>query len=123
MELEKRTMGSVDTSRTALAALAFAREVGKESSPGCAIWFGNSGTVNRMEPEGFKREPCYGEMLEWLLGGMQNPHLVTRGLSTGWAPESTWPPTGGSGLARAYCRGSGGTAAGNPELTGCFGTI
>jgi hypothetical protein len=38
-----------------LAALAFAREVGKESSPGCAIWFGNSGTVNRMEPEGFKR--------------------------------------------------------------------
>jgi len=55
MELEKRTMGSVDTSRTALAALAFAREVGKESSPGCAIWFGNSGTVNRMEPEGFKR--------------------------------------------------------------------
>ena len=56
MELEKRTMGSVDTSRTALAALAFAREVGKESSPGCAIWFGNSGTVNRMEPEGFKRK-------------------------------------------------------------------
>ena len=39
MELEKRTMGSVDTSRTALAALAFAREVGKESSPGCApVW-------------------------------------------------------------------------------------
>ena len=25
-----------------------------------------------MEPEGFKREPCYGEMLEWSLGGMQN---------------------------------------------------
>ena len=35
-------------------------------------------------------------------------------LSTGWAPESTWSSTGGSGLARAHW---------NPELTGCFGTI
>ena len=35
-------------------------------------------------------------------------------LSTGWAPESTWATTGGSGLARAHW---------NPELTGCFGTI
>ena len=37
-----------------------------------------------------------------------------RRISTGWAPESTCPPTGGSGLARAHW---------NPELTGCFGTI
>ena len=88
MELEKRTMGSVDTSRTALAALAFAREVGKESSPGCAIWFGNSGTVNRMEPEGFKREPCYGEMLEWSLGGMQNPIRLLGGMqNSSWLKE------------------------------------
>ena len=39
--------------------------------------------------------------------------------STGWAPKSTWPQTGGTWLARAYCRRSlsSGTAAGNPELT------
>ena len=30
-------------------------------------------------------------------------------LSTGWAPESTWPPTGGSGFARANCTRSVGT--------------
>ena len=32
--------------------------------------------------------------------------------STGWAPESTWRTTGGSGLARAYCTRSGETVQG-----------
>ena len=36
MGLEKRTMGSVDASRTTEIALVSVREVGKESSPGCA---------------------------------------------------------------------------------------
>ena len=46
MELEKRTVGSVDASRTAQAALAFARGAEKESSLGC--------TTRCVKPEGFK---------------------------------------------------------------------
>ena len=51
MELEKRTMGSMGTSMTTEGALSSVREVGKESSPGCAA--SSSGT--NAEPEGFKR--------------------------------------------------------------------
>ena len=48
MGLEKRTVGSMGIlSRTVEVALASTREVGKESSPGCAAW--------SAEPEGFKR--------------------------------------------------------------------
>ena len=41
-----------------------------------------------MEPEGFKREPCYGEMLEWSLGGMQNPIRLLGGMqNSSWLKE------------------------------------
>ena len=41
-----------------------------------------------MEPEGFKREPCYGEMLEWSLGGMQNPIRLLGGMqNSSWLEE------------------------------------
>ena len=49
-ELEKRTVGSVDASRTTQIALVCAREAGKESSPGCAARSGR----DQAEPEGFK---------------------------------------------------------------------
>ena len=48
---EKRTVGSVDTSRTFEVALAEEREVEKESSPGCATRSG----WDRLEPGGLKR--------------------------------------------------------------------
>ena len=49
-ELEKRTVGSVDASRTTQIARVCAREAGKESSPGCAARSGR----DQAEPEGFK---------------------------------------------------------------------
>ena len=52
MGLEKRTVGSMGTSMTTEGALSSVREVGKESSPGCAA--SSSGT--NAEPEGFKRK-------------------------------------------------------------------
>ena len=53
MELEERTVGSMGTSMTTEGALLSVREVGKESSPGCAAW--------SAEPEGFKRRlDCLG---------------------------------------------------------------
>ena len=51
MELEKRTVGSMGTSMTTEDALSSVREVGKESSPGCAA----SSSGSNAEPEGFKR--------------------------------------------------------------------
>ena len=56
MGLEKRTVGSMGTSMTTEDALSSVREVGKESSPGCAA----SSSGSNAEPEGFKRPKVHG---------------------------------------------------------------